>query len=302
MTIQNENSDGNYFPLSHAFGEFQTQEELDTEYDVEKAVLEFPKYIDFYQSESLKTRNEISVYENVQYGQTLMERLNVYAAEQPDAPVLIFVHGGYWKLGVGEDYDFVASGLHKAGFTVVVISYGLAPKISIPEMVRQIRDSIAWTAKNILDFNGNPNRIFIAGHSAGAHLATMAAFTDWQEYGLGKNTVKGILAISGLYDLEPVSQTFVQPTVRITAEQILYLSPIRLIRPSNIPIIVSWGGIETTAFIKQSSNFIDAWLKVGNQGQKLIVEKAHHFNILEEFSENGLFTKAITELAAKSSD
>lgn len=231
-----------------------------------------------------------------------MERLNVYAAEHPDAPVLIFVHGGYWKLGVGEDYDFVASGLHKAGFTVVVISYGLAPKISIPEMVRQIRDSIAWTAKNILDFNGNPNRIFIAGHSAGAHLSTMAAFTDWQEYGLGKNTVKGILAISGLYDLEPVSQTFVQPTVRITAEQILYLSPIRLIRPSNIPIIVSWGGLETTAFIKQSSNFIDAWLKVGNQGQKLIVEKAHHFNILEEFSENGLFTKAITELAAKNSD
>lgn len=297
MTIHKENSVGNYFPIGHTFGEFQTQEELDFEYDVERAVIDFPKYIELFQSKSAKTRAEIPVYDNLQYGQTLMERLNIFPSEQPNSPVIIFIHGGYWKAGVGDDYDFVTTSLHKAGFTVVVISYGLAPNITISEMISQIRAAISYTSKNCDDFNGDRHRLYIAGHSAGAHLAMMAAFTDWKQYDLNEKTIKGILAISGLYDLEPVSQTFIQPTVRITAEQILHASPIRLINNSHIPIIVSWGGLETKAFQNQSSNFFESWIKAGNKGKQLIVEEAHHFNILEEFSDDGLFTKAIIELA-----
>lgn len=281
------------------YGEFDTQQELDAEYDVEKAVPGFFKYINNFTESSKKAREILQGRIVVQYGPTLMERLTVYPAKNPDAPVMLFVHGGYWRLGIGDDYDFVAMGPSLAGFTVVIITYALTPAVNIPEMVRQVRSSIAWTANNISDFHGNPDRIFVAGHSAGAHLAAMAMSTNWSDYGLPVDTVKGVLAISGLYDLEPVSQTFVEPAVRITAEQILSSSPIRLVRHNSIPLIVVWGELETASFQKQSVDYCKAWQNVGNQSHYLIVKDANHFNILEGFqTEDGFLTKEVLSLLA----
>ena len=223
------------------YGTFATQQEIDAEYDVETVVANFPEYIGNFVKASEATRNFLKGRTVVNYGETMMERLTVYLAANPGAPVLVFVHGGYWKLGLGDDYDFVAMGPSLAQFTVVIVNYALAPAVSIPEIVRQVRSSVSWTAKNILAYNGNPDSIFIAGHSAGGHLAAMAGLTNWKEYGLPEDCIKGILAISGLYDLEPVSQTFVQPAIRITAEHILTVGPLRLIKPSSIPLIVAWG-------------------------------------------------------------
>ena len=283
--------------IKKLFGEFMTQEELDAEYDVEKAVSNFGEYINVFQNDSQKIRMLLKDRKAFAYGPTLMETLTVYPSKKADAPVLLFIHGGYWRLGIGDDYDFVAVGPHEADFTVVIITYALAPHVNIPEMVRQVRSSIAWTARNISNYNGNAEKIFIAGHSAGAHLAAMAMTTDWSTYGLAADTIKGVLAISGLYELEPVSHTFVQPAIRITAEQILYASPIRLIQPSQIQLIVAWGEKETPAFIRQSEAYIRQWQNSGNEGNSLIVSKANHFNILNEFSSvEGIFTKAIVSL------
>ena len=288
------------FSPGKLYGEFDTQQELDAEYDVEKAVPGFLKYINNFTDSSEKARAILQGRTVAQYGPTLMERLTVYPAKNPDAPVMLFVHGGYWRLGIGDEYDFVAMGPSLAGFTVVIITYALTPAVNIPEMVRQVRSSIAWTANNISNFNGNPDRIFVAGHSAGAHLAAMTMSTNWPDYGLPVDTVKGVLAISGLYDLEPVSQTFVEPTVRITAEQILSSSPIRLVRHNSIPLVVVWGALETASFQKQSVDYCKAWQNVGNQSHYLIVEDANHFNILEGFqTEDGFLTKEVLSLLAK---
>lgn len=285
------------FPASNFYGQFLTQEQLDAEYDVEKAVSNFPDYIKKYVTDSQEARKILKDRFVVAYGPTLMERLTVYPAKDAGAPVLIFIHGGYWKIGLGDDYDFVAVGAAQANFTVVIVNYDLAPKVTIPEMVRQIRSSIAWTSQNIIQFNGHPEQIFVAGHSAGGHLAAMSAFTKWSDYGLPKNTVKGILVVSGLFDLEPVSHTFVQPAIRITADQILSSSPIRLIVPSKIPLIVAWGDQETEAFKTQSSNYLQAWKNVGNNGTALILPE-NHFSILKEFiTPEGLLIKAIITLA-----
>ncbi|PWB27189.1 alpha/beta hydrolase [Flavobacterium sp. HTF] len=298
MEKYNHSSLENNFPVSHFYGQFSTQEQLDTEYDVEKAVPSFPEYINEFVSSSAGARKILKERTVIAYGATLMERLTVYPAKDADAPVLIFIHGGYWKIGLGDDYDFVALGAAKANFTIVIVNYDLAPKVSIPEMVRQIRSSIAWTSQNISGFNGNPERIFVAGHSAGGHLAAMSATTNWSDYGLPQNTVKGILAVSGLFDLDPVSHTFVQPAVRITSEQILSSSPIRLIVSSEIPLIIAWGEKETAAFRTQSSNYLEAWQKAGNKGSSLIVSGADHFSILREFmTEDGLLTKAVIALS-----
>lgn len=202
-------------------------------------------------------------------------------------------------MGSGDDFDFIATGPFQAGFTVVIITYALAPGVAIPEIVRQVRSSIAWTVKNITPLNGDPAKIYLAGHSAGAHLAAMSALTKWEDYGLAADTIKGILAISGLYDLLPVSQSFIQPSVRITAEQILTSSPLRLIKPNAIPVTVSWGALETAAFRKQSDDYLNAWKIAGNTGKSVIIADADHFGILKEFqSAEGHLTVALMDLLA----
>lgn len=298
MIQENTNLSSLEFSGRKLYGDYDTQQEIDREYDVENAVANFPDYINNYVKASQLTRKLLKNRVTIAYGHTLMERLTVYPATNPNAPVLVFVHGGYWKLGLGDDYDFVAMGLSLANFTVVIVNYALAPNVTIPEIVRQVRASVAWTAKNIDAYNGDPTRIFIAGHSAGGHLAAMTMLTNWQEYGLSKVVIKGVLAISGLYDLEPVSQTFVEPALRITADQVLSSSPIRLISSSAIPLIVAWGANETAAFIKQSSNYLKAWQDAGNNGSSLVISGANHFSILEGFqTAEGYLTKAVLSLA-----
>lgn len=298
MILENTNLNDPDFNGRKLYGDYNTQQETDREYDVETAVANFHDYINNYIKASQLTRKLLKNRTTLAYGHTLMERLTVYPATNPNAPVLVFVHGGYWKSGFGDDYDFVAMGLSLANFTVVIVNYDLAPHVTIPEIVRQVRSSVAWTAKNIDAYNGDPTRIFIAGHSAGGHLAAMATLTNWKEYGLSYNVIKGILAVSGLYDLEPVSQTFVEPALRITADHILSSSPIRLITTSAIPLIVAWGGNETTAFKKQSLNYLKAWQGAGNTGTSLVIDGANHFSILEGFqSADGYLTKAVLSLA-----
>lgn len=279
------------------YGPFSSQESLDEEYNVEKAVADFPGYIKYYQQASVRARNVLTNRQILKFGPTSAERLTIYPGVSAEAPVFLFVHGGYWRMGAAEDFDFIATGPLEAGFTVVVINYELAPKVTIPEIIRQVRASIAWTANNIKNFNGNAKQLFIGGHSAGAHLAAMSSLTNWSDYDLAADTVKGVLAVSGLYDLEPVSHSFIQPAIRISADQILYSSPIRLIKPSVVPITVSWGSLETRAFRLQSDNYLNTWRSAGNLGLSLIVEGADHFSILKEFeTKNGLLTSALTGL------
>ena len=279
------------------YGDFETQRELDAEYDVENAVEDFRSYLTEYQTSSKAVRNLLQNRTVANYGHTLMERLTVYPADVPFSPVLIFIHGGYWKIGTGDEYDFIAAGPARAGFTVVIVTYELAPKVNIPEMVRQVRASVAWTAKHIGEYNGDTGRIFLAGHSAGAHLSAMTIDTHWQNYGLAADTIKGMLLISGLYDLEPVSQCFVQPAVRITAEHILWYSPARILKTANIPLTIVWGDLETPAFRNQSFNYYHAWKRVGNQATSLLIAQKNHFSILNEFeTADGELTKALITL------
>jgi arylformamidase len=281
----------------HLYGEFETQAELDAGYDVEHAVPDFNKYIAGFQKRSLQARASADGRQTFSYGSTSMERLTIYPSQYFNSPVLVFIHGGYWRIGTGDDYDFIIMGPLQAGYTVVNVTYGLAPKVTISEIVRQVRAAIAWTTKNIARHNGDKNQIVIAGHSAGAHLATMALDTKWSDYDLAGSPVKGVLAISGLYDLLPVSQTFVQPSLRISGDEILSYSPIRLIKPHNVPLTVSWGSIETSAFKQQSLDYLDAWVSGGNQGNSLIIDQANHFNILNEFeATTGQLTKAVVSL------
>ena len=209
---------------------FRTQAEIDAQYDVESSVPDFGRHVDLFLSNSARVRNELGPRLDVPFGPTTAETLDIYPAARPDAPIHMFIHGGYWHSLSSKEFSFVAEGLVAAGVTVVINDYALCPEVTVTEIVRQNRAAVAWLYRNAATFGGNRSRLYVSGHSAGGHLTAMLLATDWErDFGLPPDLVKGGTAISGLFDLEPFVHSWLQPKLRLTAEEIDRMSPIRRI-------------------------------------------------------------------------
>ena len=147
----------------------------------------------------------------VRYGPTREEHLDIFPAGD-GAPVHIFIHGGYWRRFNARDHDFLAPAFVEAGITFVSVNYALCPKVTMDEIVREVRAAVAWTHAHARGFGGDPARLTVSGHSAGGHLCAMALSTDWEgAYDLPADTLKGGVAVSGLFDLAPFPYTYLQP-------------------------------------------------------------------------------------------
>ena len=267
---------------------FRTQAEIDSQYDVESSVPDFGRYVDFFLSNSARARKELGPRLDVPFGPTTAETLDIYPAARPDAPVHMFIHGGYWHSLSSKEFSFVAEGLVAAGVTVAVNNYALCPEVTITEIVRQNRAAVAWLYRNAAAFGGNRNRIYVSGHSAGGHLTAMLLATDWErDFGLPFDLVKGGTAISGLFDLEPFVHSWLQPRLRLTADEVDRMSPIRHVPDRASPLIVTFGGDESAEFRRQSEAFLAAWTGNGLDGRYLDLPGRNHFTVLEDYMESG---------------
>ena len=280
------------------YGGFATQEELDREYDAEKSVPDFGACVRHFLDSSAAARASLAHRLDVPYGPTRAECANVFPATAPDSPVLVFVHGGYWKALTAHVFDMVALGPVAAGYAIVNVTYALCPFVTITEIVRQVRAAVAWAHRNAGSFNGDPGRIYVAGHSAGGHLTGMAVLTRWEEeYGLPADLIRGALPISGLFDLRPFPASFLQPKLRLSAEEVERVSPLRHVRTVPTPLVVAWGSAESASFRQQSCGFLSAWRAAGNVGEALPVEGANHFTVLDGFlTADGLMTRTLEAL------
>ncbi len=286
------------------YGGFATQEELDREYNAEQSVPDFGACVKHFLDSSAAARASLAHRTDVPYGPTKAESANVFPAAAPGSPVLVFLHGGYWKALTAHAFDMVALGPVAAGYAVVNVTYALCPAVTITEIVRQVRAAIAWTYRHAASFNGDPGRIYVAGHSAGGHLAAMAMLTDWEEeYGLPDNLVKGGIPISGLFDLRPFPASFLQPKLRLSAEEVERNSPLFHVRAAPTPLVVAWGSAESGSFRKQSLDFLSAWQEAGNAGEALPIEGAHHYRVLDGFmTADGLMTRTLEAMRQKVED
>lgn len=263
---------------------FTTQQALDAEYDVGRSVTNFPAIIDFYERESARAREDLPNELDVPYGPTRAEHLDIFCAERPAAPILIFFHGGYWRSLSSKEYNLVARGPVSAGVTTLLVNYALCPDVTIDEIVRQSRAAVAWAYRNAASFGGDRNRIYVAGHSAGGHLAAMAMQTDWEaDYGLPADLIKGGCVVSGLFDLAPLPYTFVQQSLQLTWGEVLRNSPILHLPDKAAPLIVSYGGHEPGEFRRQSDAFLEAWQAKGLDGTLIPQPSRHHFNAIADF-------------------
>ncbi|MGH7100986.1 MAG: alpha/beta hydrolase, partial [Acetobacteraceae bacterium] len=218
---------------------FQSQAELDAEYDVEAVVGDFPAYLEHFESASRRALAELNPTLRIPYGPTVAEHLDIYPAQQANAPVLVFFHGGYWHRLSSQDFAFAALGPVAHGITVVNVNYALCPEVAIDEIVREARAAVAWTAHSIAGHGGDPRRLHVGGHSAGAHLATMCLLTPWErDYALPPGLLKGGALVSGLYDLRPLPFTFIQPALQLTWRQILRLSPALVPERIEAPVLI----------------------------------------------------------------
>ena len=233
-----------------------SQDELDAQYDV--SAPDSPERMRerrLTAEANARARSAIDCRLDVPYGRGADERMDIFPARAPGAPVLLNIHGGYWKQFDKADESQYAAVYVPAGAAYVAIDYTLAPAATLDTMVAQCRAATAWVAAHAREFNGDPARIHLLGRSAGGHLAAMVMATDWADAGLPETPIAGATLVSGLYDLEPVMLSFANDWCRLDAESAWRLSPIYRLPAQPLPMVVAWGGAETDEFRRQSQDY-----------------------------------------------
>ena len=268
------------------YRDFITQAQIDAQYNPSLALAPGANPLDHYLASAQAARSTLRCLLDVPFGPTVHETLDIFPADAPNAPVFVFIHGGYWRAFTSKEFSGVALGLHARGITTVVVNYALCPQVGIDEITRQARAAVAWTLRNIAQYGGDPIRVGVGGHSAGAHLAAMCLQTPWaQDYGLPQDPLKAAVLVSGLFDLAPLRYSYLQPMIQLDDGVILRNSPAFGVRACSTPTWTTWGGAESTEFARQSCVLHSAWLAAGNTGLLQEQTGANHFTAIHGFED-----------------
>jgi arylformamidase len=223
---------------------------------------------------------------DVPYGHTALETLDVFSTDVAKAPVLVFIHGGYWRSLDKADHSFLASAFNDAGAMVVMPNYSLCPGVAMERIPLQLVQALAWVWRHASDHGGDPNRIALVGHSAGGHLAAMLNCCDWKAVApdLPRDLVKGAMSISGVHDLAPLRHVAgVQADLKLDADSVRRLSPIHFPAPDT-PMYAVVGGAESDEFRRQTRALRQAWGARAVPVCEELVGRGH-FDILHDLAD-----------------
>jgi len=257
------------------------QAELDRQYDQRAWAPNAVEVINRYAADSEAVRRRLGEPETHPYGEGRAATLDLFRAHRPHAPIHVFIHGGAWRTLGKRDSAFAAETFVRAGAHFVALGFELLPVATLDEMVGQVRSAIAWIFRNADRLGGDPGRIFVSGHSSGAHLAGTVVTTDWRaQFRLPPDVVKGALCISGTYDLEPVRRSARNAYVQLDAGMVDRLSPARHADNIACAVVVGTGEHESDELKRQARDF--AALAEGRGVPVRLIEGAglNHFEII----------------------
>jgi arylformamidase len=237
--------------------------------------------------------------ERVSYGPTEIEKLDIYTTKTPNAPIRVFLHGGAWRGGSAKDNAYPAEMFVTAGAHYIAVDFITVEQAggNLMTMADQVRRAVAWVYKNAASFGGDPNRLYLAGHSSGSHLGGVVLVTDWQkDFGLPPDIIKGGLLMSGMYDLKPVRLSKRSNYVKFTDEIEQALSTQRHLDKLNTPILLAHGTLESPEFQRQTRDFAAAVKAAGKPVRLIVAEGYNHFELPETFGNPyGLMGRAALE-------
>ncbi|MFM1813996.1 MAG: hypothetical protein RLZ98_691 [Pseudomonadota bacterium] len=270
--------------------------------DYEQAALELqyngsgrsPELADIRQAQQEKTdaltatvKASAKCHLDVAYGSAPREKLDLFFSGTANAPLLVFIHGGYWKSRSKDEFSYLAAPYIERGVNVATISYPLAPAARLTEIVDAAQRAIAFLYRAAGEFGHDGNRIHVSGHSAGGHLTAMMMATDWSHHGVPPDLIKSGTCISGLYDLTPIRLVEVNKELKIDDDEEERLSPVRLTPKSPGPLILTVGDVEAEEFIRNAEELAAAWRKAGALVKVVPSPGHHHFTITEQLATPG---------------
>lgn len=260
---------------------------LNSQYNNRLHVPDFQDYLDRWERLSRETEKALPIFRDIPYGPLPREKLDVFPSSAPGSKTLVFIHGGYWQMLDKSLFYFLAAGFRARGLTTVFLSYPLAPDYGMDRIVTSCRMAMAWLYSNISRFGGDPEQLYVAGHSAGAHLAAMLVATDWARLypGVPATVLKGACFVSGLFYLEPIRLSYLNAVLQLDSETALRNSPVLLEPLVRCPMVVAVGEAETAAFQEQSKVLYEGWKERGSDIQFLSLPGLNHFSVVEGMAE-----------------
>jgi acetyl esterase/lipase len=266
------------------------QAALDAGYNNSLAVVRSPEILRDYEVRSAALRRALPARVDLRYGPALRQRIDYFAPEpvtgaaaRPGgAPLLVFIHGGYWQMRAKEGFSFLAAGPLARGFHVALVGYTLAPEATLSGIAAEIRNALAWLRAQAGAYGADVDRLVVSGWSAGGHLAALA---------LDAPGVIGGLAISGIYDLAPIRLSYLNERLRLSPAEVDGLSPLRL-PLSPRPLLLAVGGAELPELQRQTFEFAQA--RQGLPGGVQVLSGDDHFTVLEALAQpEGALARAL---------
>ena len=263
----------------------------DRMYNNRALVPEFASHLAYWRDASVQARAQLQCFQDIAYGLGSNEMLDIFPTPhvgEGGAPVLVFIHGGYWRSLDKADHSFVAPAFTVQGAHVVVPNYALCPAVSVSHITLQMVKAVAWVWRNIHRFGGDRNRIVVVGHSAGGHLAAMLQACQWQIYAkdLPEQVVHKALSISGLFELEPIRRAPFLADLNLSEDEALRNSPAYMPAPASSTFYSVVGGAESDEFLRHNQLIQQAW----GQARVPVSEALaglNHFSVVESLAQPG---------------
>jgi arylformamidase len=272
-----------------------SQAQLDLQYNVRHHVPDFLHYLTSWETRSRITEQRRRIIKNVLYGELDREYIDAFPSETANAKTLIFIHGGYWRTFDTSLFYFIADAFGDYGITTVLINYPLAPNASMDQIVVSCHRAMAWLTDNLRKLNGDPEKCYVVGYSAGAHLAAMmgAAAKNHDHLNLADN----LCLISGLFDLIPLQLSYLNESLQMDSLIAERNSPVLQAPDPKVTALIAVGTEETEEFRRQSMTLHSRWQGVARSVDLLTIPHLNHFSILDSLTDkNSMLHLAICRL------